>query len=222
MNDESNPKQTQGPAGNPPLSPPPPEPTQPKPHSVQTGYWAHDLTLKYVAIAISLLGFAFVIYSIHINTRQLQLNSKQLLLNYEAATNAQLHLKNDTQQSMTKLTMDLDQLIIDHPELRPYLEGNANPTNDSQINYSRAVDGAIMTLDVFDVARVQVGTFRSEWTNPEGWTNWIIDDFAHSPFLREEYRKCASWYGPDMTAMMNSSTNRSFYADYETNGIVRY
>lgn len=214
------------------VTPPKPEQLQSKPHPDQTAYWEKDLALKQntlqvstsarcvskIALAVSILGFCGLIGSILMNSRQVSLNTEQLRLNYQSATNAQLSLRNNTQQSMTKLTMDLDQVMINHPELCRYLEGNANPAKDPT-NYDRAVEVAIMRFDVYDVALGQVDSFKSEWTNPGGWTNWIIDDFARSPFLRDQYRKYSDWYGPSLTGLMLCSTNRSFYADYETNGI---
>lgn len=216
-----------------------PEETADKPHPDQSefwnnqrDYWVNDLKRKDDALEyqrksiniarrsliVSLLGFTLVIISICINSCQLALNTRQSELNYQAATNAELNLKVNAQQSMTKITMDLDKIIIDHPELRRYLESNANPHLDST-NYDRAVEAAIMTFDVFDMALAQAGTFKGEWTNPGGWTNWIIENFARSPFLREQYLKCASWYGPNMTALATNSFHLTnvYFDQYETN-----
>ena len=204
----------------------PQEETQDKPHPDQAAYWKRDLDLKEstrlisrMALLVSLLGFVGVIVSVFMNTKQLELNTAQLKLNYQTATNTQLSLRNSTQQSMTTLTLDLDKITIEHPELRQYLEDNANPHNDPA-NYDRAVESAIMTFDVFDVALSQVGTFKDQWSDPGGWTNWVIDDFKRSPFLREQYQIYHGWYGTNLTDLLKYSVKLPNVAEYRAKTIA--
>jgi hypothetical protein len=173
----------------------------------QKDYWEKDLRLKRISLGISFFGFIAVLVALHFN--------------YEQSKAVEKSLANNVQQGMTKLTMDLDRLTIDHPELRPYLEGNANPDNDST-NKDRAVEGAIMTFDVFDVALYQMDAFKAEWSDPSGWTNWIVEDFRYSPFLRQEYQKYASWYGTNLTDLMIRSSQLPGCAQYETNQLPKY
>ena len=200
--------------------------SQKRPLLDQKAYWIRDMELKestrrisIVALFISLLGFVGVIVSVIMNSKQVALNTAQLKLNYQTATNAQLSLRNSTQQSMTTLTLDLDKLIIEHPELRQYLEDNANPHNDPT-NYDRSVEAAIMTFDVFDVALSQAGTFKNQWSDPGGWTNWVIDDFKHSPFLREQYQIYQGWYGTNLTDLLNYTMTQPNLAEYRTKTIA--
>lgn len=150
------------------------------------------LTAARISLCISILGFAAVWHSLKSNDIALQKNG--------------LALRNNVQQSMTKLVVDLDRVYIDHPELRQYF--NEGLDAHGTTNFVRASALAVTMLDVFDVAIGQCKTFREEWTEPDGWTNWVVNEFANSSFLRGEYWQRTNWYGPDMLYLVIQSTNK--------------
>lgn len=200
------------PPGQPPVAP---QPMAPSPNGdpcanreleIKEEALRHQFWQKWTAFGsfvVSGFGFGAVLWSLHGNKLALQNNN--------------LVLRNNVQQSMTKLTVDLDHIFIDHPELRQYFYYGANPHGTT--NLERASETAYMMLDVFDLTFAQAGTFKEQWTEPQGWTNWVAEDFAKSPFLREQYELETNWYGQDMYRLekhVNVLTN-VYLAEYRTN-----
>jgi hypothetical protein len=155
-----------------------------------------------IATVISASSIIFAVYSLYDGEKAIRANN--------------LALQNNVQQSMTQITLSLDQLFIEHPELRQYFNDGVDPHRTR--DYARASETAIMMLDVFDLSFAQVGTFKDQWTDPKGWTNWVADEFARSPFLREQYETNSSWYGTNMYELeshVNGLKNGTYRAVYQ-------
>jgi len=207
-------------------------PPTPPPSEELTPYQRRDLALKEQALThqtwqrwtafwsllVSVIGFGLVVCTLLNNNEALRNNVQQLRNNELALQTNGLALRNNVQQSMTKLTVDLDRLFVDHPDLRPYFNDAVNPYG--QTNFPAASETAYLMLDVFDLAIGQAGTFKDQWTEAKGWTNWVADEFARSPFLRNQYELHPGWYGKEMrgleqnTNLIRNGTNY-YIANYQ-------
>jgi hypothetical protein len=191
------------------------EKTADKPHPDQAKYWDKDLELKKraievsqsarcisrIALLISIFGFGAVLYSLHNNDLSLQKNEVTLKENG-------LALRNNVQQSMVKLTTDLDRVYIDKPYMLDYIFNNS-AVNTNSTNYAEACCVVTMELDVFDIAASQSETFKDQWKTPEAWTNWIVSDFSSSRILRNVYAAHPNWWGKDMIKYYQIGLNNS-------------
>jgi len=168
----------------------------------QRAYWKKDLLQKQRSVRlavtnsiVSICGFMIVIAALFLNLRQAKIVQK--------------NLRNSVQQSMVKLTTDLDKIYVDHPEMREYVYGGRNRRNWDVTDHQRAKAVAAFEFDVFDIAASQSKTFRDQWLTPEAWTNWIVDEFASSGFLRSQFQTNQSWYGKDMKELLDAGAQKA-------------
>ena len=157
--------------------------------------WRNDLRYKRYNVIISFVGFALV--------------SIGLFLNYHQSNIVAKNLRNSVQQSMVKLTTDLDRIYIDHPELRRFIYAGGKSDHWTAMNDEQAAATAVFAFDVFDIASSQVANFRDQWATPEAWTNWITDEFAKSEFFQKQFLTNQSWYGPDMYSLYKQGLEKA-------------
>ncbi|HEV2694108.1 MAG TPA: hypothetical protein VG347_14530 [Verrucomicrobiae bacterium] len=139
--------------------------------------------IGFAALLVSVSGFMAVVLTVRINTEQEKI--------------ASINMINGLQQSMAKITVDLDRVFVDRPELMPYFYGRKD-ISESDTNYLQVEATAVTVLDVFDIASSQPDRYKDQWKHPEAWDEWIIDTFSESPVLRQVLRKRADWY-PGLT-----------------------
>lgn len=103
-------------------------------------------------------------------------------------------LRVTTYQGATDLTLQLDQVFIDHPELRPYFYERRQPpesdNNDELRN--RVLAAAEYALDIFECIWDHQDTY--EENDKDSWRDWINDMFTSAPACRALYVEERDWY----------------------------
>lgn len=86
---------------------------------------------------------------------------------------------------------DIDKVMIEYPEIRPYFyQGKVVTSGD--LNGPRVKATAELVLDVFEWVWHRQEKLSLE--DKDGWEPYILEVFSNSPALREHYAKCSSWY----------------------------
>lgn len=89
-----------------------------------------------------------------------------------------------TYERTFNLVMKLDQVHLDHPEVRPYFyQDRPLDQDDPNANLVHAI--AEMTLDQFSIILTQVSSNPNRYVDIRGYKAWMIDSFKHSRILRE-------------------------------------
>ena len=140
-----------------------------------------SLALSVVALLISALGFAAVIFSIQ--TAQGQMNYMN------AQTRVQIR-----DRSLSNC-LSLHKIFLDQPELRPYFfEGK--DLKESDPLYPKVVAVAEMHLDVFAYNLDYRLVFPDDYRRPEDYKRYICSRLALSPVMRRHLEKHAEWFSP--------------------------
>src|SRR5437879_5155926 len=101
----------------------------------QRHYWSQDLAYKKQSFHIARTSFIVSVFGFGIV-------SCALFLNWHQSRIVGKNLRNSVQQSMVKLTSDLDKIYIDHPELRQYIYTGVKPAQWTQTNDEQAAAAA--------------------------------------------------------------------------------
>lgn len=104
-------------------------------------------------------------------------------------------LKVTTYQGATDLTLQLDQVFIEHPELRPYFYESRpapEPGGGDDILRSRVLAAAEYALDIFECIWDHRDTYAD--TDKDSWREWIGDMLASSPVCTALYLQNVDWY----------------------------
>jgi hypothetical protein len=98
-----------------------------------------------------------------------------------------------TSERTFNLVMKIDQVHLDHPEVRPYFyQDRPLGQNDPQANLVHAI--AEMTLDHFSIILTQVSANPNRYVDIRGYKAWMADSFKHTSVLPDYLDEHASWY----------------------------
>ena len=161
----------------------------PKAPDPELRYKFWELVALYSNLAVAIVGFLGVVWSLNNNRQTLHANTKSLRAN--------------VQNAVLSHVVNLDKVFIDKPYLLPYFYEDKPP--DPNDHYQEVIATAQLTMDVLDIASVQSTRFRDEWEDPDGWDRWIIDMFKHSPVLRQYLAKHKDWYGQSVRARLEKA-----------------
>jgi len=104
-------------------------------------------------------------------------------------------LKVTTYQGATDLTLQLDQVFIEYPQLRPFFyEGRPTPdanSGDDDLRH-RVLATAEYALDIFECIWDHRDTY--DQADRESWKVWICDMIAQSPACSALYVAERDWY----------------------------
>ena len=105
--------------------------------------------------------------------------------------------------SLTELSFEILKYIADHPELYPYFyDGKALGENDA--NKVHVLLGAEMIANYCEDVIEQKNSLSIEsW---KSWKNFIIEQCASSPELRNYISKYSNWYNPELYHLSNQTT----------------
>ena len=122
-----------------------------------------------------------------------------LLVSLGSAVYAYRHgrrtLKVTTYHGATDLTLQLDQVFIEHPELRPFFyEGRPlpDPGSEGDTLRHRVLAAAEYALDIFECIWDHRDTYDDK--DKESWRAWIGDMLASSPTCSDLYTTNRDWY----------------------------
>lgn len=142
------------------------------------------------SLLVSVLGFAGVAVTVWFLAKQTQFLAASLGDAPYATTSEQMFL--------------LDQVFIEHPEIRPYFyEGKE--LRDDDPNRQRVLAVAETLLDfmgsVMDQSHRLKHTYPEEW-----WAHYFRDCFLQSPVLCDFFRRNRQWYPRALWEFMPAST----------------
>jgi len=152
-----------------------------------------------LSLVISIAGFVAVIVTLVILTRQTREMSTQT--KYVAES-----LKSSAYGNVTAQVLKVDELFIEHPELRPYFYSSTH-INENDSAYNKAISTAELILDVFDSVLLQTNQFPQVWPH-NWWEEYVMDSFANSPILCEYLNVRKDWYSGDLKVLMQRGLER--------------
>jgi hypothetical protein len=148
-------------------------------------FW--HLLANYTNLAVAIVGFFVVWWSLQANTKS---------------------VRNNVSQNVLGLVTALDKLFVDKPYLYPYFHSNKKLEADDA-RRDEVLAAATMHLDVMDVVAVQSVRFPEVWEDPRAWDRWLVDQFAGSHVLREFLKAHRNWYGPNLQDKLRRAEERS-------------
>lgn len=97
-----------------------------------------------------------------------------------------------TYNGSTDLTLQLDRVFIEYPELRPYFYDGQSPTGSDIELRQRVAAVAEFALDVLEC----IWDHRDKYSEPDtkSWKKWIGDLIGTSPTMRDLYAEHTDWY----------------------------
>ena len=121
-------------------------------------------------LALALIGFPLIIYQI----RQLE-----------------RAVQGDTQEKMFSRCHDISQLMLQYPEVRPYILDGAQVPQDDQIK-AKVIAFVEILGDFLELLYFQRQNMTDEvW---QSWDSYIHDVYKRCPELAAYYGKNAAWY----------------------------
>jgi hypothetical protein len=96
-----------------------------------------------------------------------------------------------TYNNATELTLQVDRVFVEYPELRPYFYDN-EPLTDSAPHRNRVLAVTELYLDVLECIWDREREFSP--TDRLAWRGWIVHAFDNALVLREFYRDRRDWY----------------------------
>jgi hypothetical protein len=129
------------------------------------------------SLAVSILGFAAVIYTIH---------------------DAAKVWKADVYSKASPWILDLDKTFVEHPELRAYFyKDGTNPPvyeiPETETNRAQVLAMSEYILDTYDAFLAERSKY-GDVTLASDWTTWMSDTFNDSPSLVRYIEMHKSWY----------------------------
>jgi hypothetical protein len=158
----------------------------------QKKYWQRDLRFKFWSLLISVSGILLVTTTVGINSYVTSLNTKAFRAN--------------VQRSSLDRTIQLDQVFIEKPDLRPYFY-DGKPIAKDDAKYDQVVATAELMMDVFDQIAGDSKDFPEYYDDPGAWDRWMVEMFKSSPILRWFCDKYSHWYGPYVLELRKQAGN---------------
>ncbi len=144
-----------------------------------------ELRIRRLELVVSILASGAVVIALYYNMKAVESNFTAV--------------RSSVTQNVTGMSIRVDELFLERPELYECFNEGKEPANRNDPKLKAA---ATMVLDVLDVAVTQTTTYRDMWDSPEGWDNWVHDQFKKSPFLCDFLEAHKNWYGSTLYAAM--------------------
>lgn len=143
-----------------------------------TNHEVLEVIASFLGVLIGIIGFYFIWKQIR------QVNSS---------------IKSSTDNNLYSLTIDLNKLLIENPDLRPYFYGDANGKeklyNNSDPNFSKIETLADVYVTFFEYIFEEKKNMQIELFN--SWEEWKKDMYKKSPAIRGHLKNHAGWYKND-------------------------
>jgi hypothetical protein len=95
-------------------------------------------------------------------------------------------------QDTTTHAFDIDQMLLQYPQLWPYFYDDKLPPGNDDPEYYRVLAAAELYLDAAETIWRHHGEYMP--TDVVGWREWIHDLLQHSPVLQDGFSKKPYWY----------------------------
>jgi hypothetical protein len=120
----------------------------------------------------------------------------------EQARTAKIQTQALTTQSVMNQLLQLDNLFINNPELRPYFY-YGKEISEGDKNYDKALAVAEFQLDFFDsyLTQSEYLTLRAE--ERQNWEKYIVDSFSNSPIMCMRLKDAPGWYSAKLEGLAN-------------------
>jgi len=152
-----------------------------------------------LSLIISVAGFATVIISLVLLIRQTRDMTMQTKFVAES-------LRTSAYEAVASQMFTVDEIFINHPELRPYFYSGKDISEDDPA-YNRVIAVAEFILDFFGSVLLQMQHFPQVWPR-KWWEEYFIDSFANSPVLCRYLENVKEWYVDDLINLMREGERR--------------
>jgi hypothetical protein len=116
-------------------------------------------------------------------------------------------LASNVYQNVTLQIFALDEIFIDHPELRPYFYSGKD-ISEGNPDYQRALATAEFILDLFGTSFDLMPQYPKNWSSGDAWKAYIQQTFASSPILCWYLDEHIDWYHTEMVDLRQAATRK--------------
>lgn len=147
------------------------------------------------SLLIGLLNFVVVTTALLYYYRQAKAAVNQAKASEEQVKLLNMSLERTTYIEFESMLLDLSKLIIQYPEVRPYLYDDKTCPKKDDKDYNLVISFCVYYLDFFDhVLTTEIlSPGGTKWENHK-WETWIYDMLKTSPSLRETLNDERHWY----------------------------
>lgn len=148
---------------------------------------------EFLSLVVSALGFVAVVVSLVFLMKQTAAATEQSKYVADSLTSSNY-------ASIGAVMFSVNQVFIDHPELRPYFYDGEN-ADERNPDYARILAVAERILDYFSYILILSYRYPRLWP-PNWWASLMEERFVSSPAMREHLRKTRELYVPELYDMM--------------------
>jgi hypothetical protein len=148
--------------------------------------------------AIVLIALIISLYLVRLQAREMASQTKSLVASLES----------NTYQNIPAQMFTLDEIFINHPELRPYFYSGKEIGEDDS-NYQRVLATAEFVLDLFGTSFDLMPRYPQNWPR-SAWEEYVKDFFANSPILCKFLSSNSAWYPKELLTLMNAAEIRGY------------
>lgn len=167
-------------------------------------------TFEQISIGIQIIQFFCLAIAIIFYYRQAKAAKEQAVAATNQAKLLTLSLQRSTYIDFESSLFELSKLIIQKPEVRPYLYDNLPMPDKDARDYNLVLSFCVFYLDFFDhvLTMEEISPLGTQWTK-ENWENWICDMFKSSPSLRQVHINERSWFVDKLSELANVNLNET-------------
>ena len=117
-------------------------------------------------------------------------------------------LRRDSYQNISDMMLEVDQLFLGHPELRPYFYESRAPEQDIDLLFL----GRIRSVAEFLTDFIDNGIEQKRYFSNKSWQTWrnfIISLYQTSPALSTHLDAHPDWYTDELMALANEARGPS-------------
>jgi hypothetical protein len=163
---------------------------------------------EFLSLIISIAGFLMVITTLIFLARQTREMTKQSKFVAES-------LRVSIYQGNESRSFEVDEIFINHPELRPYFYLGQD-IEESDPAYNKVIAIADLMLDFLDSILLQPKFFGATFVR-DSWGEVIADIFANSPILCRHLQSIKDWHSDELQETMKTGEARRQHVNEQRN-----
>lgn len=163
-----------------------------------------------LSVTAQIITFFFLTMSILYYYRQAKAAREQAIAATNQTNLLTASLERSTYLDFEASLFELSKLIIQNPQIRPYLYDKKPLPGKSDPDYNLVVSFCVFYLGFFDHALTmeKLSPNGTQWTEKK-WKSWIEDMFNCSPALRQVFSEERHWYIDDLGPLLDRSKNNN-------------